>query len=315
MKRFLSIALRVCVCVVVWTTGFIHVTAAPNTTNVAIKPAIPIELQGYDIEHENILTLRYGWLWQQDQYLSPLLYSGQQVAFGNEWWQGFRRGTQQVGYAKVSRYTHNIKNDYRRGAWKHVGKFHVNFGWAYHPRYSNLIYSLGISGGWGACYNWRWRNRGVELLLGPYVDLDWKNKLHSSHVNKPYSTDLAVNICAMGGTSWTFEANKMTFRLRYLAQMNLVGVEYVPDYWQSYYEMTEGVLGNIQFASPWNRRHLKHELTFDMQLRRVTWRIGFAHTYLEYGTKDLRFSNEEACVILGFIWNYRVNKVKSMLIW
>jgi hypothetical protein len=315
MKRFLSIALRVCVCVVVWTTGFVHVTAAPNTTNVAIKPAIPIELQGYDIEHENILTLRYGWLWQQDQYLSPLLYSGQQVAFGNEWWQGFRRGTQQVGYAKVSRYTHNIKNDYRRGAWKHVGKFHVNFGWAYNPRYSNLIYSLGISGGWGACYNWRWRNRGVELLLGPYVDLDWKNKLHSSHVNKPYSTDLAVNICAMGGTSWTFEANKMTFRLRYLAQMNLVGVEYVPDYWQSYYEMGEGVLGDFRCAGMWNHRHLKHELSFDMQFKHSTWRVGIAHEYLEYGEKYMMFSRETVSAVVGCIWHYKIKPAKSFVIW
>ena len=71
----------------------------------------------------------------------------------------------------------------------------------------------------------------------------------------------------------------------------------------------------IQFAGAWNHRHLKHELTFDMQLRRTTWRIGLSHTYLEYGTKDLRFSNEEACVILGCIWNYRVNTAKSMLVW
>lgn len=315
MNRFLQIAIHVWFCIIFWIVGFTSMKGAPNTTNVFIKPSIPIETQEYGIEHENIFTLRYGWLWQQDQYLSPLLYAGQQVGISNEWWQGFRKGTQQLRYANISNYTHSIKSDFHRGSWKHIGKFHINFGWAYNASYSNLMYSLGINGGWGACYNWKWRNRGIELFLGPYVDLDWKNKLHSSHVNKPYSADLAINLCALGGTSWTFEANKMTFRLRYLVQMNLIGAEYMPDYWQSYYEMAEGVLGKIQFASVWNHRHLKHELTFDMQLWHSTWRIGFTHTYLEYGTKDLRFSNEEACVILGCIWNYRVNKAKSMLVW
>lgn len=315
MKRFLSIAVRVCIYVIIWTMSSVHVTGAPFTTNVSIKPPTPIETQGYGNEHENIFTLRYGWLWQQDQYLSPLLYSGQQVGLSNEWWQGFRKGRRQLRYANVSRYTHSIKNDFYSGTWKHVGRLHADFGWTYNPNYSNLIYSLGISSGWGACYTWKWRNRGIELLLGPYADLDWKSKLHSANVNKPYSIDLAVNLCALGGVSWTFEANKMTFRLRYLAQMNLIGAEYIPDYWQSYYEMTEGVLGKIRPAGVWNHRHLKHELTFDMQLRHTTWRIGFAHTYLEYGMQNLRFSDEEASVILGCIWNYRVNKAKSMLVW
>ena len=82
----------------------------------------------YNPAHENVLSIRGGFAWQQDQYLSPLLYAGQQVAFSNEWWQGFRRGKQQVRYSNVSRYTHNIKNDFHRCVWKHVGKFHVNFG-------------------------------------------------------------------------------------------------------------------------------------------------------------------------------------------
>ena len=44
----------------------------------------------WGVEHENVLSIRYGGVWQQDQYLSPLLYSGQQIGLSNEWWQGFK---------------------------------------------------------------------------------------------------------------------------------------------------------------------------------------------------------------------------------
>lgn len=37
--------------------------------------------------HEDVLTLRFGGMWQQDQYLSPLLYDGMEVGISNEWWQ------------------------------------------------------------------------------------------------------------------------------------------------------------------------------------------------------------------------------------
>ena len=71
------------------------------------------------IEHENVLSIRYGGMWQQDQYLSPLLYSGQQIGISNEWWQGF----------KTDSTLH----------WQHVGQAHITGGRAYSERMNNLI--------------------------------------------------------------------------------------------------------------------------------------------------------------------------------
>ena len=275
-----------------------------------------LDMKAYGNEHENILTLRCGRLWIQDQYLSPLLYVGHQVSLRNEWWQGFANTPTKVRLSGRQEYNHTLLNrKIHRDNWRHVGRFHANLGLSYNEAYTNSSYSLGINGGWGAYYNWRWVNCGIELLIGPYLELDWKSKLQGANINKPYSTDLAMNLCGMGGVNWSIDKRGMSIRVRYLAQMNLIGAEYMPDYWQSYYEMLEGALGKIQFSSALNHRHLQHELTLDMQFKHSTWRVGVAHSYLEYGSRKMRFSNEEVSVIMGCIWNYRTRTQKSLAAW
>ena len=239
----------------------------------------------WGVEHENVLSVQYGGMWMQDQYLSPLLYSGQQVGLSTEWWQEFRCDSTKK--------------------WEHVGKMDVGFGWMYNNMYTNLIYSLGLHGGWGACYNWHWADYGLRVKLGPYMDVDLMGKMHGSSVNKPYSMDLAVNLCAMGGLEWAFRAKKTSYRLRYMVRANVIGMDYLPDYWHSYYEMGEGVLGDFRCAGMWNHRHLQHELTFDMQLKRSTWRVGIAHEYLEYGEKGMMFSREMVSAVVGCVWQYK----------
>ena len=70
--------------------------------------------------------------------------------------------------------------------------------------------------------------------------------------------------------------------------------------------MSEGVLGDFRCAGMWNHRHLQHELTFDMQLKRSTWRVGIAHEYLESGEKGMMFSREMVSAVVGCVWQYKV---------
>ena len=114
--------------------------------------------------------------------------------------------------------------------------------------------------------------------------------------------DLSINLNAMGGIRWIFHAPKTSYRLQYLARTNLIGIDYLPDYWHSYFEMSEGVLGHIRCAGMWNHRRIHHELTLDMQFIRSTWRIGVKHEYIEYGTTNMMFSREQVSAIIGWIW-------------
>ena len=256
---------------------------------------VMLHAEKYNPVHENILSVRYGGIWQQDAYLSPLLYSGQQIGLANEWWQGFRCDS--------------------TGHWQHVGKAQLLGGMAYSELYNNLIYSVGLQAGWGGLYLWKWSDLGLIVLVGPYLNVNLLGKLHASNVNKPYSMDLGVDLCAISGVSWAFSYKQTSYRLRYLVRVNMIGVDYMPDYWHSYYEQTEGVLGPVRCSGVWNHRHLQHELTFDMQLKHSTWRVGITHEYLEYGMPKMMFSNETVSAIVGCVWQYKINPAKSFVVW
>lgn len=245
-----------------------------------------------NVEHENILHISFGGGWMQDQYLSPLLYKGLRVGLGNEWWQPFSKEIE--------------KKEQSESRWEHVGRIDTQFDWLYNPTKSNVIYALDIRAGWGAYYAWCWENLGLQVILGPYLDVDCTAKLHGTNVNKPYSMDAAVDVMAMTGVSYAFHGKKTSYRLRYLLRTNLIGVDYLPDYWQSYYEMGEGVIGKVRCSGMWNHRTLRHELTLDMQFPHSTWRVGVRHEYLEYGIKNMMFSHEQVSLVVGSVFRYKL---------
>ena len=243
--------------------------------------------------HENILSLRYGGMWQQDQYFSPLLYEGMEAGIGNEWWQAFRRN----------------------GRWEHMGRLDLTFGWLLSEKRSNRLYGLDIEAGWGAMYRWDFafgtrHAQQVQLLLGPYAAIDWAPRMLVSNVNKPYSMDAAAEVQALAGVRYTLTARRTAYRLSYIVRANVIGADFMPDYWQSYYELTEGVRGDIRCAGMWNRRYLHHELTLDILCPHSSWRVGLRHEYLEYGQGAMWFSREQVAVVLGTCFRYGVKALE-----
>ena len=245
-----------------------------------------------NVEHESILQINYGGMWQQDQYLSPLLYQGMKVGIGNEWWQPYATSTRLGKTGKLAN-------------WQHMGSINLQFAWTYNPTYSNVMYSVGLQGGWGTFYTWSFSDYRIQVLLGPYIEMDYLAKLHGRSVNKPYSMDLAADIMAMGGVSYSFRGKHTSYRLRYVVRANLMGIDFLPDYWQSYYELVSGVTGDIRFSGMWNHLVIRHNLTLDLQFPHSTWRIGIGHEYLGYG-KDIMFSREQVFATIGTCFRYRV---------
>ncbi len=254
-----------------------------KTTAILLFALLPLFAQE-PIEHENILKLKYGFVSQLDSYLSPLAYKGQQIGIGNEWWQTFRRDS----------------------AWAHVGRLDINGLRAYNTAYSNLIYGLGIYAGWGAYYRWRWFDNRLQLHLGPYLEANFMAREIGTNVNKPYSFDAGIDIMAMTGISWSFYGRKTSYRLRYLIRTNLIGVDYLPDYWQSYYEITEGVKGDARCSGLWNHHIIRHEITLDFQFPHSTWRFGTEHIFLNYGNTNMQFNQNQINIIVGCLWKYRM---------
>ena len=242
-----------------------------------------------NVEHENVLAVRFGGNYVQDRYLSPLLYKGYRVGIGNEWLQPFRKMQEREG-----------------SRWEHKGEVNMQFAWMYNPVKTNLIYSIGGYAGWGAYYVWSFQKAGVRLWIGPFLEADYTARWHVSNVNKPYSMDISADVTALAGVSYAFSCKKTSYRLLYTIRANMIGVDYVPDYWQSYYEMTEGVLGRVRCSGMWNHRLLRHTLFLDLQFPHSTWRVGVEHSYLEYGIKGMMFSSEQVSVVVGTIFRYKL---------
>ena len=251
------------------------------------------------VEHTNVLKLKFGWNYQLDTYLSPLGYRGMEIGIGNEWWQPFRQDTKLGQTGKLTN-------------WAHVGRIDLRGVRQISSARSNQINGLGISGGWGAYYYWQWYDNRLQLLLGPYLETELYVRELASNTNKPYSFDIAVDGMVMGGLSWSFYGKKTSYRLHYLIRTNIIGFDFMPDYWQSYYELSQGIQGTPRCSGHWNHHTVKHALSLDMQFPHSTWRVGAEHEYIHYGTKDQYWVRNEISLVIGCIWNYRIQANKRL---
>ena len=248
----------------------------------------------YGLEHTDVLKLRIGYARQVDTYLSPMAYTGLQYGLGNEWWQPFRQDTK-------------LGRDGKLANWGNVGRIDIAaFNYTSSAR-SNSFSGAQVDAGWGAFYCWRWIDDRLKVHVGPYLEGRLVIRNHSGNVNKPLSLDIAVDAMAMGGVSWSFYGKKTSYRLNYLLRTNLIGLDFLPEYWESYYEISTGVPGNARCSGHWNHHTIIHELTLDMQFPHSTWRIGAEHEMTDYGTANQHFSRNQISLVIGCIWKYRLN--------
>lgn len=249
-------------------------------------------------QRTNVLYALYGGQWMQDSYLSPLVYDGWQAGLGNEWWNTFR------------------KND----LWRHTGILQGYAGKVTQSSRHNEITHFDIQAGWGAHRVWGFdtgRPKGtdgsrVEVYAGPFAELDFMAKELARNVNKPYSFDMGADVDLMIGANYSFRYKKTAYRLVYEGRINGLGVMWLPDYWQSYYETTEKVNlgGSVAFSHPGNRQFVHQQLSMDFQFKRSTWRLGAKHEYLHYGDKDRHFARQTVSLTVGCIFNCRVTGTK-----
>jgi len=255
-------------------------------------------------EHTDIFSVEYGYSQMLDGYLSPLVYDGQHIGLKNEWWTHF---------TDSNSHHQEIYN------WRHVGMLNIEGARLYNQQRTNIVYSLRAQAGWGAHRIFDTSvnpapgtsNNRLKGYVGPYLDLDFMGKEMVRNVNKPYSFDIGLDCKIMLGGEYKFmysHKHDYGFRLHYLLTMNMLGMEWMQDYWQSYYETTEGVNLNksISFTHPFNRQNLMQDLGFDIAFPYTAWRLGVRHEYMHYGTKEMPFYRQTISGYLGIIFSYKV---------
>ena len=240
------------------------------------------------LEHENTLTLSWGGIWQEDQYLSPLKYSNHYLSIQNQWRQPL-----------LSKQKDSLC------LWTHTGTLRIEGQRLYSPQYTNMMYGLLLEGGWGAEYNFNHLIgvRGFNLFLGPYLDALFCARQHATNVNKPFSFDIILQTYARLGVAYAFAHKQTSYRIGYTAQLGLLGCMFIPEYGQSYYEISQGVShGDFHFASLNNCIQFRQRLCFDMQFKRSAWTIGVEHFYGNQHANSLLFSRQQVAIVIGTIF-------------
>lgn len=261
---------------------------------IILLPLPMLSMAQESVIHENILKLKVGSGYQLDTYLSPLGYTGMLYGVGNEWWQPFRQDTRLGKEGKMDN-------------WMHAGCLDIFVSDHRSAAHSNSFLGLQISAGWGAFYGWKWLDDRLHVYAGPYLEADFTVREHAGNVNKIVSFDIAIDAMAMGGVRWSFYSKRTSYRLNYLIRTNLIGFDYLPEYWESYYEISQGIPGLARCSGHWNHNTVKHALSLDMQFPHSTWRVGAEHEVVNYGTKDLHFMHNQLSLVIGCIWKYRIH--------
>lgn len=255
---------------------------------------------GWSSIRTNTLSLRYGGKYSLDEYFSPLLYGGQQIGLKNEW---------QRSFAKVP------KKEINNGEteWISVGDIGLTGAKVLQSQKRNYYYELGIQGGWGSVWQattqWsgRTHKQAVKTCVGPFLQADLEVRQIGSNVNKPYSFDASIDAMLMAGVAYTIYKEQYRFCFDYQVKINVLGAEWLPQFGTSYYEVTEGQVGQNIAVGWWgNRQFVQQRLCLDIQLKRSTWRVGVEHEYMHYGSDHQQFKRQYIGVVIGTIFKYRI---------
>ena len=211
-----------------------------------------------------------------DTYLSPLEYTGPDFML----------------HHTTSRTTH-----WGREQWKVVADYTLHFAYLDSPTDDGREFDTEISAAGGLVHEWRptpqWR-----FSAGGLVEASGGGTYNTRNANNPAQGRLGIQLEATAQAEWSFRLVRRHGQLSLRTDVPLTGVQFSPQYGQSYYEIfslghTDGIIhfthpGNVpsvrlQVQSVWPvwGSHLTLGYMGDVRqsklggLRRHAWRNGF----------------------------------------
>lgn len=226
-----------------WIVGNLWAQEMPANTDSLIRPRPITRATLYGVGFTNVF----------DTYLSPQEYKG----------VDFRL----------------MRESSRMTQWENISRqvlFQADLGYTHNKVDNNNTFSALANWNYGLHYNFQ-LTPNLRLLAGGMADLNGGFVYNLRNGNNPAQARAYINLAASGMAVWDVKIKRLPIRLRYQLSVPLLGVMFMPQYGQSYYEIF--TLGNwrgvINFTSLHNQPSLHSLLTADVPIGRAKLRFAY----------------------------------------
>lgn len=237
-----------------------------------------------DFTRESALQLGAGGVRQQDTYLSPQSYKGQQLVLTYETLHMTHYCKERLSFHTITQGDFTNARNWSGTSREYGGRLSFDCGWH---------------------YNW-FPVQGLRLLAGGMMGFDAGVVYNERNGNNPAQARVNANLSASFIGMYDFRIRSQRLSVRYEANMPFVGVMFSPKYGQSYYEISEFRSGgNARVTYPGNAFTLWQKLSVDIPVGSLTMRFSYLSDIRQSHVNSIKVHDWTNAAMIGFVWYYK----------
>lgn len=215
-----------------------------------------------------------------ETYLSPLKYSGWDIALGYERLQAMKFSPER---------------------WVMQLQGRLDLQRASNPAKNARMWNVALDLRWGMAHRWKLGN-GWSVYGGGSTGIDVGAFYNPRNSNNPVAAKAAWTINALGAVAWNIHLGKLPVCARYQAELPLTGIFFSPAYGELYYEIYLGNHKNlVRGAWPGNYFGLNNLLSLDLRFGRTTMRLGYRCNILSTKASHIVTRRVEHAAVVGIV--------------
>lgn len=200
----------------------------------------------------------------------------------------------------------------RKSRWENISQqtfFQSNLSYTHNQIDNNSTVS--VLANWNYALHYHFPiTENFKLLAGGLLDINGGFVYNMRNGNNPAQARAYANIAASGMALWDVKIKNYPITLRYQLNLPLMGIMFMPQYGQSYYEIfslghAEGV---INFTSLHNQPSLRQMLTADFPIGKARMRFAYVWDAQQAKLNDIKVHSYSHTFMIGFVKQFNLVK-------